>query len=412
MTFWLLSLLLLIPALLIFLLPVLRVRKHQAEEDRTALNVAMYEERVAELEAQYAEGVLNAEQLAQGRDEAGRDLLEDTSQTATASQTRLGVTLPLLAALLIPVAAIALYQVFGELDKVEFTLANQQPPQTEEEAIARLQQMVKFQPDSAGDWFVLGRMHFNRGEFQQALVAFDRTILLAGRQPEVLSPWAQAQYFASGNQWTDRLQIAVDEVLQANPYDAGILGFIGIAAFESGNFDVALQAWSRLLDQMDPRDPSAHAVLTGIERAEEALARHGAPNPDAGKGPVLPAAPEQSAASERGVLHVQLSMSPQVQQQAGADAAVFVFARSADNAQMPIAAQRLSVERLPASIRLSDADALMPQLLLSGAGEVLVQASISPDGDASAPQWLSAAVKATVDSGGQLELVIDRAPEQ
>src|SRR5690554_3141410 len=243
MTFWLLSLLLLIPALLIFLLPVLRVRKHQAEEDRTALNVAMYEERVAELEAQYAEGVLNAEQLAQGRDEAGRDLLEDTSQTATASQTRLGVTLPLLAALLIPVAAIALYQVFGELDKVEFTLANQQPPQTEEEAIARLQQMVKFQPDSAGDWFVLGRMHFNRGEFQQALVAFDRTILLAGRQPEVLSPWAQAQYFASGNQWTDRLQIAVDEVLQANPYDAGILGFIGIAAFESGNFDVALQAW-------------------------------------------------------------------------------------------------------------------------------------------------------------------------
>src|SRR5690606_14930798 len=152
----------------------------------------------------------------------------------------------------------------GELDKVEFTYANaRSAPQSTEEAIARLEQMVKFQPDSAGDWFALGRMRFNRGEFKEALSAFDKTILLVGKHPDVMSPWAQAQYFAEGNQWSERLQDAVDLVLKNDPFEPAILGFVGIAAFESGNFEVALESWNRLLEQMDPRDPSAHAVLTG-----------------------------------------------------------------------------------------------------------------------------------------------------
>lgn len=411
MVFWLLSLLLLIPALLIFLLPVLRVRKHQAEEDRTALNVAMYQERIAELEAQHAEGVLDAAQLAQGKDEAGRDLLEDTSHT-TVSQSSLGVALPLVAALLIPVAGAILYQVFGELDKVEFTYANaRSAPQSTEEAIARLEQMVKFQPDSAGDWFALGRMRFNRGEFKEALSAFDKTILLVGKHPDVMSPWAQAQYFAEGNQWSERLQDAVDLVLKNDPFEPAILGFVGIAAFESGNFEVALESWNRLLEQMDPRDPSAHAVLTGIERAEQAIAKYGSPNPEATKGPVLPAAPEQLPAHLRGRISLSIELAPALQEQVAADAVVFVFARPAENQQMPLAAQRFSVAQLPAQLMLSDADALMPQSLLSSAGEVVVQASISPDGNASEPKWISQAVRTTADSKQHVQLSIDAAVE-
>lgn len=411
MLFWLLSLLLLIPALLIFLLPVLRVRKHQSEEDRTALNVATYQERIAELEIQHADGILDAAQLEQGKAEAGRDLLDDTSGQTAVSTGKLGITPPLLAALLIPLAGAVLYQVFGELDKVRFTYDNVEAPKTEEEAIERLQQLVRFQPDSAGDWFALGRMYFNRGEFKEALAAFDKTILLVGKHPDVLSPWVQSLYFVNDNQWTAQMQDAIERVLKNNPFDAAILGFVGIASFESGNFDVALQAWNRLLDQMDPRDPSAQAVLTGIERAEQAVAEYGAPNPQASKGPVLPAAPEQLPASQSGLIHLQVSLAQQLEGQVDAEATVFVFARAAGEQQIPLAAQRLSVAQLPAQIRLSDADILMPQSLLSQASEVVVQASISLDGNASTPQWISQPQTATVDSQEQLELHIDTAVE-
>lgn len=60
------------------LIPILRGRGRQQEEDRTALNVALYQERVAELAAQQAAGVLDTAQLTKGRDEAARELLADT----------------------------------------------------------------------------------------------------------------------------------------------------------------------------------------------------------------------------------------------------------------------------------------------------------------------------------------------
>ena len=53
--FWLAAGLLLLVALSFLLIPVLRGRRAQLEEDRTALNVALYQERVAELQAQQAQ---------------------------------------------------------------------------------------------------------------------------------------------------------------------------------------------------------------------------------------------------------------------------------------------------------------------------------------------------------------------
>ena len=52
--FWIGAGLLLLAALAFLLLPLLRGRGVQAEEDRTALNVALYQERLGELAAQQA----------------------------------------------------------------------------------------------------------------------------------------------------------------------------------------------------------------------------------------------------------------------------------------------------------------------------------------------------------------------
>ncbi|MBU2012129.1 MAG: c-type cytochrome biogenesis protein CcmI, partial [Gammaproteobacteria bacterium] len=76
--FWIAAGALLLVALAFLLLPILRGRRAQAEEDRTALNVALYEERLAELTSQHSAGTLTAEQLEAGRADAARELLEDT----------------------------------------------------------------------------------------------------------------------------------------------------------------------------------------------------------------------------------------------------------------------------------------------------------------------------------------------
>ncbi|AHZ78655.1 cytochrome c-type biogenesis protein CcmI [Pseudomonas putida] len=88
--FWLSAGLLLLAALSFLLIPILRGRGRQQEEDRTALNVALYQERVAELVAQQAAGVLDEPQMAKGRDEAARELLADTEGAEAPRQGHLG----------------------------------------------------------------------------------------------------------------------------------------------------------------------------------------------------------------------------------------------------------------------------------------------------------------------------------
>src|SRR3990167_6946098 len=112
--FWLSAGLLLLAALGFLLIPVLRGRKAQAEEDRTALNVTLYQERLQELENQRQAGTLSEEQWQNGRDEAARELLADTE--GAESKARVGVLgskVPLTAALLMPLLGYGLYLFLG-----------------------------------------------------------------------------------------------------------------------------------------------------------------------------------------------------------------------------------------------------------------------------------------------------------
>lgn len=428
-TFWLLALVLLVSALLLLLWPVLRVRRHQAEEDRTALNVALYQERLAELQGQLDQGTLSAELFEQGRLEAERELLDDTAAGAPRQRASLGMALPLVASLLVPVAGTGLYMLWGSSDQVSATLAQlplleqqqavealmkripaiEQPQEREaavNELIGRLEDIVRMQPEAADVWFFLGRHYMGEQRHADAANAFARTMDVAGRQPEILAQWAQARFFADGNIWSTALQDAVDVVLASDPHDVTTLGFVGIAAFESGNFNVARDAWNRLLDAMDPRDPSAGAVLTGIERAEKAVAEYGEQNPAATAGPVLPALPDLVALSQSGRVAVRISLAEGLEGTLDPGATVFVFARSPQSGQLPLAAQRLTVADLPAEVVLSDADAVMSELQLSKAEGIKVQASVAADGNASTPDWVSTTLDAEVGADIPLELVI------
>ncbi|MFH6601576.1 c-type cytochrome biogenesis protein CcmI [Ectopseudomonas khazarica] len=373
--FWLPAGLLLLTALAFLLIPVLRIRKLQAEEDRTALNVTLYQERLQELESQRQAGVLDDAQLEAGRAEAARELLDDTEGVQRRSSV-LGGKIPLFAALLVPVLGVGLYLHWGAIGELEQTrLLAAQQPQSIEEMTARLEQAVKEQPQSAEAWYFLGRTYMAQERAGDAAKAFEQAVNLAGRAPELLGQWAQALYFAEGKQWSERLQALTDEALKGDPQEVTSLGLLGIAAYESQRYADAVRYWERLVAVLPEQDPSRAAIVGGIERAREQMG-------DAGQA---------SAAAEPGAkvhaLEVSVSLSPEVQKNVQPDDAVFVFARALSGPPMPLAVKRLKVSDLPARISLSDVDAMMPELKISRFDQVQLVARVSRAGNATQGEW-------------------------
>ena len=390
--FWIYSVLLLVAALLLLLLPVLRGRKDQAEEDRTALNIALYEEHIAELEAQHTSGALSAEKLAEGRIEASRELLSDTDVGRPKQSAHLGNALPIIAALLVPIAGLGLYMHWGSSEKVALTMSLVEQPKTIDEMIQRLQDTVRLQPESVDAWYFLGRSYMSEKRPKEAANAYEKTIELVGRQPDLLGQWAQALYFANDNQWSDELQVLVDEALRQDPNEATSLGLLGIAAFEDKRFQDAIDAWTQLSKSLDPQDPSYQAIQTGIERARSSLAETPQASAETNATQDTAAAEPAPATVSDYKLLIDVTISDEMLKQTSGTDTVFVFARAESGPPMPLAAKRLTVADLPASIALTDEDSLLPQLKLSSIGRVKLQASVSSSGDAMQAQWSSESI--------------------
>ena len=393
--FWLAAGLLLLIALSFLLIPVLRGRRAQREEDRTALNVALYQERVAELQLQREEGALTPEQFETGRAEAARELLADTEGVAPGRVSSLGKAIPLLAAVLVPVLGLGLYLHFGSSDKVELTREFSQPPQSLEEMVARLERAAVAQPESAEGLYFLGRAYMAQNRPGDAAKVFERAANLAGRQPELLGQWAQAQYFADDKKWSDKVQALTDEALKADPKEVTSLGLLGIAAFEDQRYQEAIGYWQRLMDELPEGDASRSALEGGIAKAREQLLASG------GKVEAAPVAKAQAS------IKVNVDLADAVKASALPGDSVFIFARAVSGPPAPLAVKRVTVADLPITVELGDVDAMMTQLKLSNFPEVQLMARISRAGQPTAGEWVGRSQPLSSSTKELQQLTID-----
>ncbi|MCF5735525.1 c-type cytochrome biogenesis protein CcmI [Pseudomonas syringae] len=390
--FWMATGLLLVVALSFLLIPLLRGHRAQREEDRTALNVALYQERLSELQVQHEQGALSVAQLQAARAEAARELLADTEGAEPARTSRLGKPLLVLAALLVPVLGLAGYLQLGASDRVELSREFARPPTSLADMTQRLERSVQAQPDSAENLYFLARSYMAQNRPGDAAQMFERSVALAGRQPELLGQWAQALYFASDKHFTPQVQALTDEALQADPKEVTSLGLLGIAAFETQRYQAAVDYWTRLLAALPADDASRSALEGGIARARDNLAKRAAD-----------AAPAVKAKSIK--IHVELAAA--LQGKVSPNDSVFVFARAINGPAAPLAVKRITVADLPADVELSDADAMMPQLNLSNFAQVQLVARVSRAGQPTTGEWVGRSQPLASDTAAQQALTID-----
>jgi len=405
MTFWIIVAALLALALVILLLPLLRAARMQPADQRQQQNIDIAREKKQLLAAQLAEGEIDQA----GFDAAYLDLqtalaleLEAAEDTAEAAR---GKWMSLVVLLAIPCASIALYLVYGEyrvIDNPQLVQAsphqqqNAAPQMSLEEMVVAIEIRLAENPEDAEAWFMLGRTHMAKQQYDPAVAAFQRSNELMADEPGILFALADALAMQNNGLLTGEPEALVQRGLQIAPRFPNGLWLAGMAAEQRKDFKSAHHYWSLLLPMIGDSPESVQEVEGMLAMLEQ-------------RDPSLAGAAATASGTDRN-LSLKVDISPELRAKTDPNTPVFVYAKAMQGPPMPLAVKRLQVKDLPATLSLGDADAMMPSMKLSGYDEVIVGARVSFSGNPVAQSGDFFTELGAVDSSNPsqaIELTID-----
>lgn len=386
--------------------------------------------RLRDLEAARAAGTLDAEAHERARRELDRQIADallsegtpgtDMATVSPAPRASRGLLASLAAAVL--VLAIAGYSVTGTpgalgIGEAPPMLAQQEGAPTPEQVdalLAQLSEKMKERPDDATGWLLLARAYASRGRFAEAVPAYRRALALQGEDADLLSDLADALTALNDGNFNDEGRGMVQRALALQPDHPKSLALAGSIAFDDGDFAGAVKAWSRLESVL----PADSALRPRVQESIAEARRAGGLAPGAAAATTSSAAPSSasaapatpsSAAAAIAPLRGEVTLDPALASRVQPDDTVFVLARPADGARMPLAVLRKQVRDLPLTFQLDDSMAMAPTARLSAHRQVQVVARISRSGQAQPQAGDLVGESAAVASDAQgLQLRIDR----
>ncbi|MCU0805664.1 MAG: c-type cytochrome biogenesis protein CcmI [Burkholderiales bacterium] len=406
-------------ALALIVRPLLFGVRARSGVARAASNLDVLKDQVAELESDLRAGTISEVQYREARAELERRVLEEARAEPgeKSAPTPRGVATALALIVLLPLVAGLMYWQFGTPSALSPEAqqlaaqggdAHQFTPEEIEKMIARAEDKLKQNPDDAQGWAVLARTYYSMQRFPEAARAFAELARLVPNDADVLADYADTLAMAQGRTLTGKPMELVQRALKADPNHWKALALAGSDAMNRKDYKTALAYWERLAVVVPAGSEMAQAVASNIAEARD-LGGIKAPTATAAKpaltAPSAPAAPVAGAAAVGGTV----SLSPALAAKVNPDDAVFIFARPAEGARMPLAIIRKQVKDLPATFSLDDSMAMAPNMKLSGFADVVVGARVSKTGSAMPQAGDFEGLSTPVKTGtANLAIVIDK----
>lgn len=372
---WIAIALLLLPALWLLIAPMrgastLRDQLDHFEANDTSAeqNVAIFQRRLASLEAARERGDIDEARFNEDRLELERSLLEDT-----ATQTKRPLKTVTAGRLVVPLVMVAVvgastfwYQQNGAEGDLTLYAIQEEVRNDPEGSMAmfleRMEAEAERQPNNPNVWSSLFPLYRDTGQTEKAADALERLIAIEGRIPPLLAQLAQLRFFMAERELTPDVQALVDETLELDPRQPTVLGLLGIHAFDNGDYETAIDRWRRAVANIE--DPeTAESLRDGIRVAQERMG-------------VTPA-----AAQGQGV-RVNVSLDEALVDNVSDDATVFITARDIEGELPPLAVIRTQVSELPMTVVLDDTAAMSPQAQISQVREARLVVRVSESGQA------------------------------
>ncbi|HXZ49907.1 MAG TPA: c-type cytochrome biogenesis protein CcmI [Usitatibacter sp.] len=405
--FWSLAALMVVAALAFVLVPLLRPRAaHRPSEAEANLEVLRGQRR--EIDADVETGTLPAD----AREEALAELVERARddlqpEAAPAPAGRRPWAAAAAVAVVLPALAFGLYLKVGSPDAADSSLVGHEGSPMDARQIAemvdRLAKKVRERPDDVQGWALLGRSLATLGRFPEAAQAYEHLATLVPNDPDVLADYADVLGMAQGRSLAGRPFELVKRALEIDPHAPKALALAGTAALDAGDYKASLGYWQTLAADLPEGSEDRTQVEAAMTEVRERAKAAGQPLPEA-PAPVKVAKAPAPGLSVSG----SVSVAPGIAAKVDPSATVFVFARAENGPRVPLAVMRANAARLPLEFTLDDSQAMAPDMKLSGARAVRIEARISRSGNAMPQAGDLTGTSAVVKPGARgVKVVID-----
>lgn len=378
----------LIAVVLVMVLPTLLRPQTTTQNDANAKNREIFRQQFDEISQDKANGVLDEVQFQIAKSELERRMLDEVGiATTTTINTEPDRKLAIAITVLVPLLAFWLYAKIGQPEVLlkpvgevpvvsdVSTLEHRAMAGDIEPLLVALKDKLVENPENGEGWALLARSYVSLGRHAEAVPAYEKAAKIISDDPQLLADYADALAVASGGKLAGAPEDLVNQALKLDPHHQKALMLSATIAYDKQNYKEAIQIWERLQSELSSDSELKSYVQTALAEAYAVSGEK--PSAQLTKQSVE----KQSAVQKQGISGVVRIQADLAKKLAPTDT-LFVFARAAQGAPMPVAIVRVSAKDLPFQFKLDDSHSLMPSNKLSETDEVVVVARISKSGDA------------------------------
>lgn len=258
-------------------LPLLKPARPAPE--RASFDRAVYRDQIKELERDVARGLIGGPEAQAARLEIERRLLAaDGEKAAAAPPAAPRPVLAAVIALFVAGGAASLYLAVGSPGLPDLPYSARGQERAQEAAaeaqmnqirvmVADLAERLKSTPDDLDGWLRLGQAYAVLGRYDDAAEAYDHAAKLKPQDAAILVAEAEALMgdMTLQQPMPDRVIALLKRAEAIDPHQPMALWYLGLAAAQSGRFDLARQYWQRVITAMPADSPDRKTVAAAIE---------------------------------------------------------------------------------------------------------------------------------------------------
>ena len=297
--------------------------------------------------------------------------------------------------------AVALYLSWSSPSTLSPNQITQNTPMPPEhlEMIKALSDRLAKNPDDGKGWAMLGRSLAVLGRYGESAAAYEKATKLIPDNAALMAAYAEVLAMSNGQSLQGKPMELIQRAIKIDPNNTRVLFLTGKAAYQAGDYALAIDNWEKLLKLLPADSPQAKQISDNIAHVRTLEKSGQRPH---GQGTAQPA---NGGAEISGMV----SLSPALAGKAAPSDTVFIFAKAVSGPSVPIAVIRSQVKDLPQKFVLNDSMVMMPTMKLSNFKEVVISAKVSKSGNATPASGDLRGEVAPVKVGADnVQLVIDK----